>query len=218
MTQPVLYRLFGDKQGLLDAVSEAALERYAQRKSGLEVTDDPVADLRTGWDDHTAFALENPALYRLMFAPRPGSSAAVHERIGCELHNLYGPTEAAVDVTAAVCRPGEPVTLGRPIANTRTYVVDTELRPVPVGVPGELLLAGVQLARGYLGRPDLTAAAFDHGPGHQTFIGLGLMRQVWALWALLSAGVAVAGAASVVPAGKLDETFFSSPRTRAGAT
>ncbi|PRY12536.1 TetR/AcrR family transcriptional regulator [Kineococcus rhizosphaerae] len=80
VTQPVLYRLFGDKQGLLDAVSEAALERYAQRKSGLEVTDDPVADLRTGWDDHTAFALENPALYRLMFAPRPGSSATVHER------------------------------------------------------------------------------------------------------------------------------------------
>lgn len=80
VTQPVLYRLFGDKQGLLDAVSEAALERYAQRKSGLEVTDDPVADLRTGWDDHTAFALENPALYRLMFAPHPGSSSTVHER------------------------------------------------------------------------------------------------------------------------------------------
>jgi len=81
VTQPVLYRLFGDKQGLLDAVAEAALERYAQRKSDLEVTDDPVADLRAGWDDHTAFALGDPALYRLMFAPRPGSASTVQQRI-----------------------------------------------------------------------------------------------------------------------------------------
>ncbi|WP_337059381.1 TetR/AcrR family transcriptional regulator [Kineococcus sp. G2] len=81
VTQPVLYRLFGDKQGLLDAVVEAALERYAQRKGGLESTGDPVADLRAGWDDHTAFALDNPALYRLMFAPRSGSAASAHQKI-----------------------------------------------------------------------------------------------------------------------------------------
>ncbi|WP_432544669.1 TetR/AcrR family transcriptional regulator [Kineococcus sp. SYSU DK002] len=81
VTQPVLYRLFGDKQGLLDALADAALERYAQRKSALETTGDPVADLRAGWDDHTAFALENPALYRLVFSPRPGSSSTGHERI-----------------------------------------------------------------------------------------------------------------------------------------
>nr|WP_276612042.1 TetR/AcrR family transcriptional regulator [Kineococcus vitellinus] len=81
VTQPVLYRLFGDKQGLLDALAEVALQRYAQRKQELEVTGDPVADLRAGWDDHTAFALENPALYRLMFTPRPGSASAVHRRI-----------------------------------------------------------------------------------------------------------------------------------------
>ncbi|MEC3979513.1 non-ribosomal peptide synthetase [Amycolatopsis sp. H20-H5] len=84
--------------------------------------------------------------------------------VGCELHNLYGPTEASVDVTAIECRPGEPVTIGRAIANTRIHVVDRELREVPVGVPGELMIAGIQLARGYLNRPSLTAERFVPSP------------------------------------------------------
>jgi amino acid adenylation domain-containing protein len=95
----------------------------------------------------------------------PGDLAdQVHQRIGCELHNLYGPTETAVDVTAARCVPGEPVTIGRPIANTTAYIVDARLEPVPVGVPGELLIGGVQLARGYLGRAALTAERFIPDP------------------------------------------------------
>ena len=84
-----------------------------------------------------------------------------------ELHNLYGPTEASVDVTAWACQRGDPrrmVPIGRPIANMQCYVLDRQLQPVPVGVPGELHLAGVGLARGYLNRPDLTAEAFIPNP------------------------------------------------------
>ncbi|MFI9275599.1 amino acid adenylation domain-containing protein [Kitasatospora sp. NPDC052896] len=85
-----------------------------------------------------------------------------------ELHNLYGPTEASVDVTAAACRLGERVTIGRPVSNTRVHVLDRDLHPLPVRVPGQLCLAGVQLARGYLGRPGLTAERFvpDPDPRH----------------------------------------------------
>ncbi|MEU8897416.1 amino acid adenylation domain-containing protein [Nocardia sp. NPDC048505] len=81
------------------------------------------------------------------------------------LHNLYGPTEAAVDVTYWPC-PVDPATvpIGSPVWNTQTYVLDADLRPVPPGVVGELYLAGVQLARGYLGQPRLTADRFVANP------------------------------------------------------
>ena len=89
-------------------------------------------------------------------------------RLGhAELHNLYGPTEASIDVTFWACRPGGErriVPIGRPIWNTQIRIVDAELRPVPVGVPGELLIGGIGLARGYVDRPALTAERFVPDP------------------------------------------------------
>jgi amino acid adenylation domain-containing protein len=93
-----------------------------------------------------------------------------HDRFaaaGVELHNLYGPTEAAVDVTSWPCarpEPGATAPIGRPVANTSIHLLDGGLRPAPIGVPGELYIGGVQLARGYLGRPELTAERFVPDP------------------------------------------------------
>jgi amino acid adenylation domain-containing protein/FkbM family methyltransferase len=87
-----------------------------------------------------------------------------HSRLGGELHNLYGPTECAIDVTHWHCARGFPthvVPIGYPIANTRIYILDPEtLEPVPPGAKGELFIAGRAVGRGYINRPELTAATF----------------------------------------------------------
>jgi amino acid adenylation domain-containing protein len=88
-------------------------------------------------------------------------------RSAAALHNLYGPTEAAVDVTYWPCdrrAPRASIPIGRPIANIRMHVLDAEGRPSPVGVPGHLMIGGVGLARGYCGRPGLTADRFVPDP------------------------------------------------------
>ncbi|WP_231583374.1 non-ribosomal peptide synthetase [Luteimonas sp. FCS-9] len=98
-----------------------------------------------------------------------------HRSVRAELHNLYGPTEAAVDVSfwpASAEDASRPVPIGFPVWNTRLYVLDARMRPLPPGVVGDLYLGGVQLARGYLGRDDLTAERFiddPHRPGERLY-------------------------------------------------
>ncbi|WP_153349224.1 non-ribosomal peptide synthetase, partial [Nocardia aurantia] len=107
---------------------------------------------------------------RQVFASGEALPAATAQRLraltGTRLHNLYGPTEAAVDVTYHEVVDADTVTvpIGRPVWNTRVYVLDARLHPVAPGVPGELYLAGAQLARGYLGRADLSADRFVADP------------------------------------------------------
>lgn len=83
------------------------------------------------------------------------------------IYNLYGPTEATIDSTCAQCEwnmAGIHAPIGRPIANTKSYVLDETFQPVPFGVKGDLYLAGKGLATGYLGRPALTAESFGPNP------------------------------------------------------
>jgi amino acid adenylation domain-containing protein len=94
------------------------------------------------------------------------------------LVNLYGSSEVAADVTAYVVanpRALERIPIGRPIANTRVYVLDRHLNPVPIGVPGQIHVGGDAVARGYLGNPELTAERFipdpfGRGPGERLYV------------------------------------------------
>ncbi|NET16505.1 MAG: amino acid adenylation domain-containing protein, partial [Okeania sp. SIO1H6] len=88
-------------------------------------------------------------------------------RLEAELYNLYGPTEAAIDVTFWKCQPEDnrtTVPIGRPIANTQIYILDSELQPVPIGESGEIHIGGVGVGMGYLNRPELTAQKFIDNP------------------------------------------------------
>ncbi|HYH98167.1 non-ribosomal peptide synthetase [Hyalangium sp.] len=110
-------------------------------------------------------------------ALRPETVRAFFERFdakehGVELHNLYGPTEASIDVTYWKCSPEDAtgsVPIGRPVANTSIYLLDQSGGLTPVGVPGELYIGGVQVASGYVNRPELTQERFvpnPFGPGN----------------------------------------------------
>ena len=86
---------------------------------------------------------------------------------GCTLANTYGPTEATIHVTSQIvngCEFSGPLSIGRPLSHVAIYIVDDNLQPVPIGVPGELMISGACLARGYISRPELTAERFVLNP------------------------------------------------------
>lgn len=88
-------------------------------------------------------------------------------RLGAELHNLYGPTEAAIDVTAWACKDSGKqriVPIGKPVANTQIYILDQYMQPVPIGVPGEIFIGGIQVSQGYHRKPELTKERFIPDP------------------------------------------------------
>ncbi|WP_301846843.1 non-ribosomal peptide synthase/polyketide synthase [Rhodococcus pyridinivorans] len=138
------------------------------------------------------FVAENAAAsassLRMVFASGEALPASVAARLrsilpGARLHNLYGPTEAAVDVTYHEVTAADSVSvpIGVPVWNTGVHVLDGRLHPVPVGVAGELYLSGVQLARGYVARPDLTAERFvasPYGAGERLYRTGDLVRWV----------------------------------------
>jgi amino acid adenylation domain-containing protein len=99
--------------------------------------------------------------------PLPNALAQSVYRAGVgSVFNLYGPSEDTTYSTFTRVEEGRdaPITIGRPVANTRLYILDTQLQPVPIGVAGELYIGGEGLARGYFNRPELTAASFVPDP------------------------------------------------------
>ncbi len=89
----------------------------------------------------------------------------LNETISGQVHNMYGPTETAIwSTTHRLENVNGRVPIGRPIVNTEVYIVDSNLQPVPVGVPGELLIGGAGVVRGYLNRPDVNAEKFIPHP------------------------------------------------------
>lgn len=121
-----------------------------------------------------------PSLWRPLVEAHPEAFAGVRALVGgealpadlavtlartcAEVTNVYGPTEATVWATSDTVRADEPTTIGRAFLDVGTEVLDADLQPVPPGIAGELYLVGAQLARGYHGRPSLTATRFVAGP------------------------------------------------------
>ncbi len=146
-----------DRATVLSADALGALLR--EREIDVWMSSPPLLELLAGG--------EFPALRSVSTGGErcPGELAARWSR-GRRLMNMYGPTETTIYATWHLCRPGAggAPPIGRPEAGTRAYVLDGARQPVPAGMPGELYVGGAMLARGYLGRPELTADRFVPDP------------------------------------------------------
>jgi amino acid adenylation domain-containing protein len=153
---------------------------------------------------------------------------AFFARVPSLLRNQYGPTEVTIDVTERICRPDDPpqgsIPLGRPIDNCDVLVLSRDLQPVPAGVAGELHLGGPGVARGFLGRPDLTAERFiphpaPRIPGERLYrsgdLGRHLPDGVLEFLGRVDHQVKVRGFR--IELGEIEETLFSHPEVRNGA-
>ncbi|HEY6804766.1 MAG TPA: amino acid adenylation domain-containing protein, partial [Pyrinomonadaceae bacterium] len=141
-----------------------------------------VPSMLQAWLASRAAPTNDAAELRLVVCSGEALSAELQRRFverlpWVELENLYGPTEASVDVTRWRCgkEAAAVVPIGHPVWNTQMYVLGRELELLPVGVVGELYIGGVQLARGYAGRPELTAERFIPHP-HSSEAGARLYR------------------------------------------
>lgn len=129
----------------------------------------------TLWSELVAFAERQQSAGHPVAGPRcvllsgePARASLVQRSVqvfsGIRLFNLFGPTEATANASACELRPGEPVTIGKPLAGTRIYLVDEELREVAPGEAGELCISGPGVATGYLNLPELTRQRFVPDP------------------------------------------------------
>jgi len=105
-------------------------------------------------------------LTHLLIGGEPLSAALTNPLAGLAIYNLYGPTECCVDATAQRAKPGATgaLPIGKPLPGQRIYLLDEAWEPVPLGSPGEIVIGGLGVARGYLGRADLTAERFFDDP------------------------------------------------------
>jgi amino acid adenylation domain-containing protein len=152
-----------DPLTLLGLLQEKAVERLFIPFVGLQ----QIAEVAIGSELVTSYLREIiTAGEQLQITP--AISKWLSKLTDCTLHNHYGPSESHVVTTFPLTNSVDnwPILppIGRPIANTQVYILDRLLKPVPIGVPGELHIGGASLARGYLNRPDLTAKKFISNP------------------------------------------------------
>jgi acyl-coenzyme A synthetase/AMP-(fatty) acid ligase len=156
----------GSFRGAADAESHDLVVREQIRRHGvthLQLTPSFVAQLALEDEGLAAFATLRHLLVGGEALPATVADQLRPHLTGT-LHNVYGPTETTIWTTTAAVTPGQPITIGRPIANSTAHILNADLRLLPIGVAGELFIGGAGVTRGYLNRPELTEQRFLRDP------------------------------------------------------